>query len=94
MEAQVLERDTERLQEALDSLPFLEPVVKDTLKEVVLRLKEAEGENLLRVVLFGSMARGDFDEEDGTVHPGPARVLPPRGRHRRQCRQRYNDLNA
>ena len=33
MEAQVLERDTERLQEALDSLPFLEPVVKDTLKE-------------------------------------------------------------
>lgn len=66
MEAQVLERDTERLQEALDSLPFLEPVVKDTLKEFVLRLKEAEGENLLRVVLFGSMARGDFDEESDT----------------------------
>ena len=66
MEAQVLERDTERLQEALDSLPFLEPVVKDTLKEFVLRLKEAEGDNLLRVVLFGSMARGDFDEESDT----------------------------
>ena len=66
MEAQVLERDTERLQEALDSLPFLEPVVKDTLKEFVLRLKEAEGENLLRVVLFGSMARGDFDDESDT----------------------------
>ena len=66
METQVLERDTEHLQEALDSLPFLEPVVKDTLKEFVLRLKEAEGENLLRVVLFGSMARGDFDEESDT----------------------------
>ena len=66
MEAQVLERDKEHLQEALDSLPFLEPVVKDTLKEFVLRLKEAEGTNLLRVVLFGSMARGDFDEESDT----------------------------
>lgn len=67
MEAQILERDTERsLQEAFESLPFLEPVVKDTLKEFVLRLKEAEGENLLRVVLFGSMARGDFDEESDT----------------------------
>lgn len=29
-------------------------------------MKEAEGENLLRVVLFGSMARGDFDEESDT----------------------------
>lgn len=66
METQVLERDTEHLQEALDSLPFLEPVVKDTLKEFVLRLKEAEGTNLLRIVLFGSMARGDFDEESDT----------------------------
>ena len=66
MEAQVLERDMERLQEAFERLPFLDPVVKDTLKEFVLRLKEAEGENLLRVVLFGSMARGDFDEESDT----------------------------
>ena len=32
----------------------------------MLRLKEAEGDNLLRVVLFGSMARGDFDEESDT----------------------------
>ena len=52
--------------EALDSFPFLEPVVKDTLKEFVLRLKEAEGTNLLRIVLFGSMARGDFDEKSDT----------------------------
>ena len=66
MEAQVLERDMERLQEAFESLPFLEPVVKDTLREFVLRLKETEGENLLRVVLFGSMARGDFDDESDT----------------------------
>ena len=66
MEAQVLERDMERLQEAFESLPFLKPVVKDTLREFVRRLKEAEGENLLRVVLFGSMARGDFDEESDT----------------------------
>ena len=67
MEAQVLEQDTKRsLQEAFESLPFLKPVVKDTLRELVLRLKEAEGENLLRVVLFGSMARGDFDEESDT----------------------------
>ena len=66
MEAQVLERDMERLQEAFESLPFLKPVVKDTLREFVRRLKEAEGENLLRVILFGSMARGDFDEESDT----------------------------
>ena len=66
MEAQVLERDMERLQEAFESLPFLKPVVKDTLREFVRRLKEAEGANLLRVVLFGSMARGDFDEESDT----------------------------
>ena len=63
----VLNRDEERtMQEAFDRLPFLEPVVKDTLRDFVLRLKEAEGENLLRVVLFGSMARGDFDEESDT----------------------------
>ena len=61
------ELESERsLQEALERLPFLDPVVKDTLKEFVLRLKEAEGENLMRVVLFGSMARGDFDEESDT----------------------------
>ena len=67
MEAQVLERDAERtLQEAFKRLPFLDPVAKDTLKEFVRRLEEAEGENLLRVVLFGSMARGDYDEESDT----------------------------
>ena len=67
MEAQVLERDAERtLQEAFKRLPFLDPVTKDTLKEFVRRLEEAEGENLLRVVLFGSMARGDCDEESDT----------------------------
>ena len=67
MEAQVLERDAERtLQEAFKRLPFLDPVAKDTLKEFVRRLEEAEGDNLLRVVLFGSMARGDYDEESDT----------------------------
>lgn len=67
MEAQVLGRDTERtMQEAFDRLPFLEPVVKDTLREFVRRVWEAEGDNLMRVILFGSMARGDFDEESDT----------------------------
>lgn len=67
MGAQVLDQDEERtMQEAFDRLPFLEPIVKDTLRDFVLRLKEAEGKNLLRVVLFGSMARGDFDEESDT----------------------------
>jgi len=66
MEAQVLERDMERsLQEALDRLP-LKYAVKKALAEFVRRLHEAEGNNLLRVVLFGSMARGDFDEESDT----------------------------
>ena len=42
------EFESERsLQEALERLPFLDPVVKDTLKEFVLRLKEAEEENLI-----------------------------------------------
>ena len=67
MKAQVLEQNAEHtLQEAFKRLPFLEPVVKDTLEAFVRRLREVEGENLLRVVLFGSMARGDSDEESDT----------------------------
>ena len=67
MEIQVLERDTEcTLQKAFKSLPFLESVVKDTLQDFVFKLRESEGDNLLRVVLFGSMARGDYDEESDT----------------------------
>ena len=66
MEAQALERDTERsLQEALDRLP-LRYAVKKALAEFVRRLHEAEGNNLLRVVLFGSMARGDYNDESDT----------------------------
>ncbi|GHV37981.1 hypothetical protein FACS1894187_16040 [Synergistales bacterium] len=49
----------------LDDVPT-EEVVKKVLREFVKRLKKSEGENLLKVVLFGSMARGDYDEESDT----------------------------
>lgn len=52
--------------ERLSDLHFLENVTKRTLRDFVRRLREAEGDNLLQVALFGSMARGDFDEESDT----------------------------
>ena len=36
-------------------VPFLEDDVKETLIDFIARLRKAEGDNLLRVVLFGSM---------------------------------------
>ena len=50
----------------LEQLVFSHPVVKDVLKELVYRVKESEENNLLKIILFGSMARGDFNEESDT----------------------------
>ena len=50
----------------LDDLTFLDEVTKQTLRNFVARLKEAEGDNLAQVALFGSMARGDCDEDSDT----------------------------
>lgn len=50
----------------LDDLPFLDEVTKQTLRNFVARLKEAEGDNLAQVALFGSMARGDCDGDSDT----------------------------
>ena len=47
-------------------LSFLDAEVQDSLALFIERLREAEGDNLLSVVLFGSMARGDYDAESDT----------------------------
>ena len=47
-------------------LSFLDDEVQDALTLFVERLREVEGDNLLSVVLFGSMARNDFDDESDT----------------------------
>ncbi len=47
-------------------LPFLILAVKDTLKEFVLRLKGGRRRKPDEGCPFGSMARGDFDEESDT----------------------------
>ncbi|NLL37249.1 MAG: nucleotidyltransferase domain-containing protein [Fretibacterium sp.] len=44
----------------------LKDAVKKALVEFVRRLQESEGDNLIRVALFGSMARGDFDDNSDT----------------------------
>ena len=46
-----------------ERLPFLGDGERYALREFVRRLGEAEGENLLRVILYGSMARGDHEED-------------------------------
>ena len=50
---------------AFERLP-VDDVVRGALREFVARLEEAEGNDLLCVVLFGSMARGDHDDESDT----------------------------
>ena len=40
-----------------------EDVVKDILRDFVRRLRETEGHNPLKVVLYGSQARGDYTPE-------------------------------
>lgn len=54
------------LSQVFDRLAFLTPTIKETLQEFIFRLKKTERENLLQVILFGSMARGDFDDESDT----------------------------
>jgi predicted nucleotidyltransferase len=44
-------------------LAHLTPNERAALTTLVERLRERYGDNLLRVVLFGSKARGDFDDE-------------------------------
>ena len=44
-------------------LAHLKPSERAALAELVDRLRQRYSDNLLRVVLFGSKARGDFDEE-------------------------------
>lgn len=46
-----------------ECLPLLDGDIRSLLRAFVERLRGVEGGNLLRVVLYGSMARGDFDEE-------------------------------
>jgi len=43
--------------------PDLQPVERSSLTKFVERLRQRYGEELLRVVLFGSKARGDSDAE-------------------------------
>jgi predicted nucleotidyltransferase len=40
---------------------------RQALAELVERLHRRHGDDLLRVVLFGSKARGDFDEESDLI---------------------------
>jgi predicted nucleotidyltransferase len=44
-------------------LAHLTPNEQAALTELVNRLRQRYGDDLLRVVLFGSKARGDFDDE-------------------------------
>ena len=47
-------------------MSHLDTEVQDSLALFINRLLEVEGDNLLCVVLFGSMARGDYDDESDT----------------------------
>ena len=51
------------IQEAKQKITHLKPNEWAALEGIVARLHERYGDDLLRVVLFGSKARGDFDEE-------------------------------
>ena len=46
-----------------ERLAHLTPSERAALVELIERLRQRYGDDLLRVVLFGSKARGDFDEE-------------------------------
>jgi hypothetical protein len=46
-----------------ERLPYLTPDERAGLVALVDRLRQRYGDDLLRVVLFGSKARGDFDDE-------------------------------
>jgi predicted nucleotidyltransferase len=44
-------------------MPFQNQKLAEITDEVVRRVKEALGDKLYRIILFGSYARGDYDEE-------------------------------
>ena len=44
----------------------VEEITKNALEEFIKRLKKFAGDNLISVILFGSMARGDYDKESDT----------------------------
>ena len=46
--------------------PEIDAIRERTLHELIDRLLELEGDNLIRVVLFGSVARGDGREDSDT----------------------------
>ncbi len=51
------------IEEAKQKLKHLTPDEWKALEAIVTRLHEIYGQDLIRVVLFGSKARGDFDDE-------------------------------
>ena len=46
--------------------PEVDAIRERTLHELVARLRELEGDNLIRVILYGSVARGDAREDSDT----------------------------
>ena len=46
--------------------PEVDAIREATLRELIDRLRELEGDNLLQVVLYGSVARGDAREDSDT----------------------------
>ena len=46
--------------------PEIDAIRERTLHELVARLRELEGNNLIRVILYGSVARGDAREDSDT----------------------------
>ena len=46
--------------------PKIDAIRERTLRELIYRLKELECDNLLRVTLYGSVARGDSREDSDT----------------------------
>ena len=46
--------------------PEIDAIRERTLHELIDRLRELEGDNLIRVILYGSVARGDAREDSDT----------------------------
>ena len=46
--------------------PDVDEIRERTLHELIARLRELEGDNLIRVILYGSVARGDTREDSDT----------------------------
>ena len=46
--------------------PEVDAIRERTLQELIARLRELEGDNLIRVILYGSVARGDAREDSDT----------------------------